>query len=44
MPLTELAIKNLKPKKAPYRKADSGGLALEIAPSGGRRYHFNQKE
>lgn len=48
MPLTELAIKNLKPKESPYRKADSGGLCLEIAPSGGKlwrwRYYFNQKE
>ena len=48
MSLTELAIKNLKPKETSYRKADSGGLSLEIAPSGGKlwrwRYRFNQKE
>ena len=48
MPLTELAIKNLKSKKSSYRKSDSGGLCLEISPSGGKlwrwRYHFNQKE
>jgi len=48
MPLTELAIKNLKPKERAYKKADTGGLCLEIAPSGGKlwrwRYRFNHKQ
>ena len=48
MPLTELAIKNLKPKESAYRKADSGGLCLDVSPAGGKlwrwRYYFNQKE
>ena len=48
MPLTELTIKNLKPKETSYRKADSGGLVLEITPSGGKlwrwRYYFNGKQ
>ena len=48
MALTELAIKNLKPKETVYRKADGGGLSLEISPAGGKlwrwRYYFNQKE
>lgn len=48
MPLTEQAIKGLKPEKASYRKADSGGLALEITPAGGKlwrwRYYFNGKQ
>ena len=48
MPLTELVIKNLKPQKAPYRKTDGGGLALEITPAGGKlwrlRYYFNGKQ
>ena len=47
MALTELAIKNLKPKQKLYRVADGGGLCVEIAPSGGKlwrwRYYFNQK-
>lgn len=47
MGLTTLAIKNLKPKPAIYRVADSGGLCLEITPAGGRlwrwRYRFNGK-
>lgn len=48
MALTELAIKNLKPKSKVYRVADGGGLALEIAPSGSKlwrwRYYFQGKE
>ena len=48
MALTALAIKNLKPRDSLYRVADSGGLCLEIAPSGGKlwrwRYSFNGKD
>lgn len=48
MPLTELAIKGLKPQKTPYRKTDGGGLSLEITPAGGKlwrwRYYFNGKQ
>lgn len=48
MPLTELAIKNLKPKAKPYRVADSGGLCLKVTPTGGKfwvwRYRFLGKE
>jgi hypothetical protein len=47
MALTELAIKSLKPKSKVYRVADSGGLTLEIAPSGSKlwrwRYYFQGK-
>jgi len=47
MPLTELAVKNLKPKAKLYRVADSGGLCMEVSPSGGKlwrwRYYFNRK-
>lgn len=47
MPLTELAVKNLKPKEKLYRVADSNGLCLEITPAGGKlwrwRYYFNGK-
>lgn len=48
MALTELAIKNLKPKDKSYRVADAGGLSLEISPAGGKlwrwRYHYQGKE
>jgi integrase len=47
MPLTELAIKALKPKEKLYRVADSGGLCLEVTPAGGKlwrwRYYHNGK-
>ena len=47
MSLTELQIKNLKPQDKIYRVTDSGGLALDISPSGGKlwrwRYNFNGK-
>ena len=48
MPLTDTAIKALKPKSKSYREFDSGGLYLEIAPSGGKwwrlKYRFQGKE
>ena len=48
MPLTDTAIKALKPKSKPYREFDSGGLYLEVAPSGGKwwrlKYRFQGKE
>ena len=47
MALTELAIKNLKPKEKIYRVADSGGLCLEVSPAGGKlwrwRYYYQNK-
>jgi hypothetical protein len=33
MPLTDIAIKALKPKDKPYKESDSGGLYLEVAPA-----------
>ncbi len=48
MALTELAIKHLKPKSTVYRIADSGGLCLEVSPSGSKlwrwRYYYQGKE
>jgi integrase len=48
MALSDLAIKNAKPGEKPLRLSDSGGLYLEIAPSGGKlwrlKYRFNGKE
>lgn len=47
MALTELAIKNLKPKEKAYQIADGGGLVIEISPAGGKlwrwRYRFQGK-
>lgn len=45
--LTELQIKHLKAKPKPYRIGDSGGLCIEVSPSGSKlwrwRYYFNGK-
>mgnify|MGYP005838204905 CR=1 FL=1 len=47
MTLTELALKNLKPKDKSYRKADSHGLCIEVRPKGEKywryRYRLNGK-
>lgn len=42
MPLTELAIRHLKPKDKLYRVTDSNGLCLEVSPTGSKlwRYRF----
>jgi len=48
MPLTDTAIKAAKPKDKSYKLSDSGGLYLEVAPSGGKwwryKYRFEGKE
>ncbi|OJA72717.1 integrase [Burkholderia ubonensis] len=48
MPLTDTAIKNVKPGVKPMRMFDGGGLYLEVAPSGGKwwrlKYRFAGKE
>lgn len=43
MALTDVGIKNLRPRVAAYRVADSGGLCLEVSPAGGRlwRWRYN---
>jgi integrase len=47
MALTEMALKNLKPKVKPYRVTDSGGLCVDVMPTGGKlwrwRYYFQGK-
>jgi integrase len=46
--LTELAVKNAKPRDKPYKIADGGGLHLLVKPTGARlwrmKYHFGGKE
>ena len=48
MPLTELTIKNLKPKEKTYRISDGDGLCIEVSPAGTKlwrwRYYYNGKE
>lgn len=40
MPLTEMQIKHLKPKDKLYRAYDTGGLYLQITPSGGKLWRW----
>ncbi len=48
MALSDLTIRTAKPGAKPLRLSDSGGLYLEVAPSGGKlwrlKYRFNGKE
>jgi integrase len=43
MPLTDTAIRNAKPRSKPYRMFDSGGLYLEVTPSGGRLWRLKYR-
>ncbi len=38
--LTDVTIKNLKPKSKPYRETDGGGLYLWVTPAGGRYWRY----
>src|ERR1022692_998058 len=48
MPLTAKTIDNTKPRAAPARLWDAGGLYVEVSPSGGKwwrwKYRFDGKE
>jgi hypothetical protein len=48
MPLSDTAIRNAKSGEKPKKLSDSGGLYLEVAPSGGKwwrlKYRFDGKE
>jgi len=36
MPLTDLAIRNAKPREKPYKMGDTLGFFLLVQPTGGR--------
>lgn len=38
--LTDIAIKNLKPKDKPYKVYDGQALYLEVTPAGGKKWRF----
>ena len=38
--LTEMVIKNAKPKEKSFRLHDNAGLYLEISPAGGKLWRF----
>jgi len=43
MSLTDVAIKNAKPREKRYRMHDEHGLYLEVAPAGGKWWRFKYK-
>lgn len=42
-PLTQLQIRNAKPKDKPYKLADGGGLYLEVTPAGGKLWRMKYR-
>jgi len=40
MALTEIAIRNAKPREKPYKLGDSSGLFLQITPAGGKLWRL----
>jgi hypothetical protein len=43
LPLTDIQVKNAKPKTKEYKLADGGGLYLLITPSGGKLWRFKYR-
>lgn len=43
MPLTDTAIKALKPKSSRYTVTDARGLVLEVFPAGGMLWHYRYR-
>ncbi|MFC3469410.1 Arm DNA-binding domain-containing protein [Massilia oculi] len=43
-PLNQLQIKNAKPREKPYKRADGGGLYLEVTPVGGKHWRMKYRQ
>lgn len=43
MPLTDIAIKNLKPKGKPFKKSDFEGLYVEVMPTGSKLWRLKYR-
>jgi integrase len=43
MPLTDIAIRKVKPDAKPFKLSDGGGLYLEISPSGGKWWRWKYR-
>lgn len=43
MPLTDTAIRSLKPKAKRYSIADARGLCIEVYPTGGKVWHYRYR-
>lgn len=44
MPLTDTAIKAMKPKSSRYKVFDGGGLYLEVLPTGSKVWRIKYRE
>jgi len=42
-PLTDMVIKNAKPKSRPYKLFDGGGLFLLVSPAGGKLWRLKYR-
>jgi hypothetical protein len=42
-PLTDIQVKNSKPKDKPYKLSDGGGLYLEVMPTGSKLWRMKFK-
>lgn len=43
MALTDIAVRNAKPRDREYKLADGGGLYLLVTPSGGRLWRLKYR-
>lgn len=43
MSLTDVLIRSLKPESRPYKRADAGGLYLEVRPTGAKLWRFKYR-
>ena len=43
MPLTDVAVRNAKPRAKPYKLGDAGGLFLLVQPSGGKLWRLKYR-
>ena len=43
MPLTDLQIRHFEPSERPYKKADGGGLYIEVMPSGSKLWRLKYR-
>jgi hypothetical protein len=43
-PLTDMQVKNAKPKDKPYKLADGGGVYLEVTPAGGKLWRMKYRQ
>lgn len=41
--LTDIAIRNAKPREKPYKMGDSGGLFLLVQPTGGKLWRLKYR-